>query len=586
LDAPDTREDGFSLLPWVLTASSPEGLRERASKVRAQWSEGTRAPDRAASALAREAAPLPHRAVVFGESREELLGGLDALATGVGAAGVLIGEALDPARVAFVFSPLGCEHPGMGLDLLGSRAYRRSLDACGEALSRILDWSLSDALRERPGAPPFARLDVRQPALFAVSVSLAELWRSFGVEPAAVLGHSVGEVAAAASGRALTLTDAARVAATWGRSSMRMEGRGAMASLPLPAAAVDRRLKRSPGRLWVAGINAPSRTAVAGDGEAVEELLAELAREGIHGRSMGIPGPGHSPGMEPVHEWFMDELSGLSPREGTAAFHSATSGGPVPPSSLDARYWSRNLRRPVLFEQAVRSLAAEGCSIFVEIGPHPVLVEAIEETLAERERFVTGTLDQDEPGYLLLSLARSFVHGAEVNWTAVCETLPQLPPGFRVPPAAPHGHEDRAQLERLRSALEGMTATGQEETMRELVRRQLTTILGAKAPAAPDPARSFRDLGLDSKGALALRDRLRRETGVGLAKTAVFDHPTVEALARHLRLVALGPEEGSRPQSVPVVNDEEALSRIDEMDVAALVELSFEPSPGRPSDRR
>jgi acyl transferase domain-containing protein len=576
VDAPDTREDESPLLPWVLSAPSPEELGRRAEAIKTEVSDGTTPADLVARSLAAELAPLPHRAVVFGRTRADLLDGLDAVAQGTDNPGTLVGRALDPARVAFVFSPLGCEYPGMGLDLLEANdTFRAWIGAYGVALSRVLDWSLEDLLHDRAGAPPLGRLDVRQPALFAVSASLAELWRSFGVDPDAVIGHSVGEIAAAASGRALTPADAARVAATWGRSSARLEGTGAMASVPLAAEKVEARLRRSRRRLWISGVNSPSRTAVSGDAKAVKGLLEELALEGVHGRSMGIPGPGHSPGMAPIDAQFMQELSDISPREGSATFYSAATGEPIRSTNLDAGYWSRNLRQPVLFEAAVRSLLDDGYSIFIEVGPNPVLVDALEEILAERGvGFATGTLDEDDPGYLLLSLARAFVNGAEVDWRAVCRDLPLLPPTFRRPPTPESVREDSALLAERRSQLVSMTEAAQEGAMRELVGHQLAALLGDEMPVVLEETRAFRDLGLDSPAALRLRDRLGHETGIALAKTAIFDHPTVEALARHLRLMILGRDQVPSADPKPGEAEEGALQRIDEMDIEALVELS------------
>src|SRR6187551_2326824 len=232
-------------LPWVLTAHDREELRARARELGARIAETP--PEELvelAASLAGQAEPLPHRAVVLGGEPDEAVRGLDGLAQGKPGAGVVHGEAREGARVAFVFSPLRAEYAGMGLGLLdryGTFADR--VTACDEALAPLVEWSLDDVLRGREGAPPLERLDVCQPALFAISASLAELWRSFGVRPDAVLGHSVGEIAAAAACGALDLADAARVAATWGRSSMRLEGTGAMASLPLSVEEVEQRLE-------------------------------------------------------------------------------------------------------------------------------------------------------------------------------------------------------------------------------------------------------------------------------------------------------------------------------------------------------
>src|SRR6476469_4184734 len=250
-------------LAWVLTAHDAGELRARARALGARIAAAAPAElAELAASLAGQLEPLPHRAVVLAAGPDEAVRGLDGLARGDTGAGVVRGEAREGGRVAFVFSPLRAKYAGMGLGLLDRYdAFADPMATFEEALAPLLEWSLEGVLRGREGAPPLERLDVNQPALFAVSASLAELWRSFGVRPDAVLGHSVGEIASAAACGALDPADAARVAATWGRCSMRLEGAGAMASLQLSAAEVERRLERWPGKLAISGLNAPSWTA-------------------------------------------------------------------------------------------------------------------------------------------------------------------------------------------------------------------------------------------------------------------------------------------------------------------------------------
>jgi len=375
-------------------------------------------------------------------------------------------------RVAFVFSPLRSEYAGMGRDLPSHSAFEAQMQACETALAPLLGWSLRDALEESPAAPPLARLDVSQPLLFAIQVSLARFWSSLGVRPDAVLGHSVGEIAAAACCGALSLGEAARAAATWGRCCRQLEGEGAMASLPLDAEAVAQRISRRRGRLAIAAVNSPSWTAVSGDREAIEELLAELAGEGVHGRSMEVPAPGHSAGMEPVHKTFMHELAALSPAQPSFPFYSSALGRRADPRALDATYWSANLRRPVLFEAALRALRKDGFDAFVEIGPRPVLAAAIEEIAAERS--------------------------AAVDFSEVPEQET-------------------------------------DDVLLDLVLVRATAALGRVAPATADPDATFKDLGFDSAAAVALRDVLNRLTGLRLHATVAFDHPTPRRLAAKLR---------------------------------------------------
>jgi type I polyketide synthase AVES len=434
------------------------------------------------------------------------------------------------ARVAFVFPPLRSEHRGMGLDLLSSHnGFRRHMQLLEASLAELLGWSLEDVLRESPGSPPFARLDVSQPALFAVTASLAELWRSLGLRPDAVVGHSVGEIAAAGSCGALSLQDATRVAATWGRSSMRLEGTGAMASLPLSAELAEEWIGRWKGRLAIAGLNSPSWTAVAGEAEAVAELLAELAGDGIHGSPMSIPAPGHSPGMAPVREWFREELVGISPRPSPIPFYSTVSGDRVDTADLDADYWSGNLCRPVLFEPAIRALLRDGYDVFVEVGPRPVLTAALEEIIGAGNAVVVSTLERDEPGSR---------------------------PSFTLRGASPPRREGEAL---------------------DLVLGEVAASRGYASPIEVDPDRPFKDLGFDSEAAVGLRNALNRLTGLVLPVTLAFDYPTPADVARKLRLELEGGGEETRPPA-------EAPDAIDELDATSLVELALgaKEQPGRP----
>ena len=433
------------------------------------------------------------------------------------------------ARVVFVFPPLRSEYRGMGLDLLASHnAFRRHMQLCETTLAELVDWSLEDVLRGKPGGPPFARLDVSQPVLFATTASLAELGRSLGVRPHAVVGHSVGEIAAAASCGALTLEDAARVAFSWGRSCLRLEGRGEMASLPLAAEAVEERIARWGGRLSIAGLNAPSWTAVTGEEGAVEELLEELAEEDIQGRLMSIPVPAHSAGMAPIHNWFMAELAEISPRGGTIPFYSTVTGDRLDSTGLDAGYWSSNLRQPVLFESAIRALLRDGYDAFVEVGPRPVLTGALEEIVGGR---------------------------AEVYGDVIRSEVPSP--------------SESAPEEGLLADLATASPHWREQVLLDLVLREVATARELASPAAVAPDRPFKDLGFDSAAAVDLRNALNRATGLRLPATLAFDHPTPADVARRLRL-ALEGKDG------PAAARAEAPSAIDELDAASLVELALE----------
>jgi acyl transferase domain-containing protein/acyl carrier protein len=540
----DRRQNDPGLLPFVLSGGHRGEVREQAANLLRRQGEAVE-PGRLASQLADRAGPFPYRAVVLSPGGDDLSGKLDALVAGRKVPGLVAGEARNSPRVAFVFPPLRAEYAGVGTDLLAHPSLRRPLQACGAALSDFVEWSPEDVLREEPGGPPFERMDVSQPLLFAISVALTELWRSAGVEPDAVIGHSVGEIAAAVSCGALSLHDAARVVATWGRSSMRMEGTGRMISLPLAAEAAEERISDRPGRLWIAAMNTPTWTAVSGENEATQELLDDLAEDGVHGRTMGLPAPGHSPLMEPIDAWFAEELTGISPCPGGVPFYSTVSGDRLDTTELDASYWSANLRQPVLFAPTVRALMRDAHDVFVEIGPRPVLTTALEEIVGDGDALVLGTLEQSAPDSFLDFLARIYVRGVDVEWPRVCETSLPLPVGSR-PQARSRLGDDLLDSDLLDLVL------GEVASAREV------------SSTAVDPDRPFKDLGFDSAAAVELRNVLNQIAGLALPTTLAFDYPTPRAVAEKMRLELEG-DDGE-----PVRSED---SPLDDLALSALVEL-------------
>jgi acyl transferase domain-containing protein len=558
--------------PWVLTAPTAEKLRERARAL-LEHLDGTPAPELAMifSALATEAAPQPHRAVLLGGSRDDLERGLENLAAGRRGNDLISGKAHHPARVAFVFPPLRAEFEGMAIDLLNTSAvFREQMRACEAALAPFAEWCLDDVLRGRPDTPSLYRLDVSQHALFATCTSLARFWEALGVRPEAVLGHSLGEVPAAAISGSLTLGEAARVTNTWGRSAMRFENQGEMGAIAMPAAELEKRIAPWHGRLWISAFNSPGMTSVSGEKDAVEELLAVLAADGIAGRPMGISAPGHSPAVTVIHQWFAEELSSVSPRPGTIPFYSGVVGREVDQTGLDALYWSSNLSQRVYFESALRALLADGYDTLVEVGPRRVLAEVLTETIADAgvDAIVVGTLDQTDPGYLLRALAELFVHGVDVDWEAICGEEPLIPAEFW---PAQRGVSGGGVA--LATLLADIPDIEWEAVVLGLVREEVARVIGLSSAAEINPGRPFKDLGFDSPKAVDLRNRLIEATGLDLSTTVAFDYPTPRDVARKLLLELDGGDESTAAKPTGPIPDEEAVEAIDELDLAGLLEL-------------
>ncbi|MHA7961222.1 thioester reductase domain-containing protein, partial [Streptomyces sp. L500] len=408
-------------VPWVLSAKTPEALRAQAARLLAHTEENTSAtPLDIAHSLATGRAVFPHRAGITGTDLEQMRDGLRAVRDGIPSPHAVQGRATDAGKTVFVFPGQGGQWDRMAVGLLdSSEVFAASVRACGRALAPYVDWSLEDVLRQADGAPSLDRVDVLQPVSFAVAVSLAALWRSYGVEPDAVIGSSQGEVAAAYVAGGLTLEDAARVAAVRSQVTVALHGRGSIVSVALSRDELAARLEAWDGRLSVAVVNGPRSTVVSGDNDALEEFVAQCAKDGIRTRSFSAAYASHSAQVEEVRDRLVEALAPIRPRPGTVPFHSTVTSGPLSTTELTAEYWFSNLRRPVEFEATTRALVESGHHTFVEVGPHPVLAPVLEEQY--EQAVVVGTLRRDEGGLdrFLTSLSTLHTHGGRVHWPTV-----------------------------------------------------------------------------------------------------------------------------------------------------------------------
>ncbi|MFF1799354.1 acyltransferase domain-containing protein, partial [Kitasatospora sp. NPDC058263] len=283
-------------------------------------------------------------------------------------------------------------------------------------------------LRGEAPAELLDRVDVLQPASFAVMVGLAAVWASVGVLPDAVLGHSQGEIAAACVAGALSLEDAARIVAV--RSQViagQLAGRGGMASVALPESEALTRLERWADRVEVAAVNGPASVVVAGDAEALDEALEVLAADGVRVRRVAVDYASHTRHVEAIEETLGEAFADIRSQAPLVPFLSTVTGEWIDQAGLlDGGYWYRNLRGQVRFGPAVAALLEAGHTVFVESSAHPVLVQPINEIVDETavDALVTGSLRRDEggPRRLFLSMAELFVRGVAVDWSGVLPT--------------------------------------------------------------------------------------------------------------------------------------------------------------------
>ncbi|MFJ1805557.1 MULTISPECIES: SDR family NAD(P)-dependent oxidoreductase [unclassified Streptomyces] len=574
-EVPRTRPE--RAVPWTLSARTAEALRAQAARL-AAFVKDRDALEVAevGHSLATTRSLFEHRAVVVGTGREDLLAGLAAVSDGRSVKNAVVGTGRTTAgRTVLVFPGQGSQWQAMGRALLAENdAFAAHLASCERALGEFVDWSLTDVLRAAPEAPSLDRVDVVQPALWAVMVSLAQVWKAHGVVPDAVVGHSQGEVAAAQVAGALSLRDAAKIVALRSRALVRLAGTGGMISVPLPVAEVADRIAPWEGRVAVAAVNGPASTVLAGETAVLDRLLAAYQGEDVRARRIDVDYASHSPGMEAVRDELLTALADVTPRAATdIAFYSTVTAAPVADTTgLDAAYWFRNLRQTVRFEETVRALLADGHRLFVESSPHPVLAVGVQETIDlfttdDDLAAVVGTLrrNQGDTARLLTSLAQAQVAGAEVDWSPALRGarpvdlptyafqrraywLPSSPATSSSAPSPDVLETARSAPRPLAERLAAVPEHDRHALVLDLVRTEAAAVLGHSSAATVDAARDFKALGFDSLGAVELRNRLTTATGLRLPTTTVYARPTPRALAAYLLAELLGGDRAERPE--------------------------------------
>ncbi|GAA1938360.1 hypothetical protein GCM10009837_75800 [Streptomyces durmitorensis] len=540
-------------VPWVVSGKSAAALEAQAGRLADFVAERADVPVADVGlSLAVSRSAFQHRAVVVGGDREQLLKQL--------AEPVVRGTADIDGKTVFVFPGQGSQWVGMAVELLDSSpVFAARLAECAGAIEPHVGWRVLDVLREVEGAPSLERIEVVQPVLFAVMVSLAELWRACGVVPAAVVGSSQGEIAAACVSGALSLQDAARVVVL--RSQLfadELVGRGAVASVALPLAEVEARLEPWGERLSIAGVNGPRAVAVAGEVAALEELVASLDAEGVRARVVPATVASHCAQVDRLRERILDLLGFVQPRAGAVPMYSTVTGEVLNGAELDAGYWFDNCRRPVAFEPVVRSLLADGFRAFVESSAHPVLTSGVVETAEEAgsEVMAVGSLRRGEGGLerFCTSLGEAWVRGVNVDWPAVfadrAARVVDLPTyafqrrrywlnapshagaTVEMPPAELPASDD--DLVPLLDKLATLPDGDAEALVLDLVREKVAVVLGHPSAETIDPDQKFGEIGFDSMLSVELSKRLAIMTGVKLRANVVLRFPTPKLITGHI----------------------------------------------------
>nr|QDA77058.1 polyketide synthase [Jahnella sp. MSr9139] len=411
------------LLP--LSAKSPEALAALAAAYGSFLAGAEVSLHDVASTAGLRRSHHEHRLAVAGRTKEEIAAALDAFTREGAAPGLVQGKALSGApEVVFVFQGQGSQWAGMGRALLEEEpAFRRALEACDAHLRVHAGLSVIEEISRPEEQSRLGEAIVAQPAIFAIEVALAETLRAWGVAPGAVVGHSMGEVAAACVAGILDLEQASRLAALRARVVQRAEGQGRMVSVALSEEEARQAIAGLEAEIGVAVVNGAGSVVLAGAVDPLRALVERLSARGVSTRELTVDYASHSPQMEPRKRELIELLGAVRPSPAAIPMFSTVTGEKISGEALDEAYWGDNLRRTVRFAHAIRSAVAAGGRLFVEIGPHPVLSPNVQEALAasgeEGQAAPTLRRHQGDRACLLESLGALYAWGHSVDWRKI-----------------------------------------------------------------------------------------------------------------------------------------------------------------------
>jgi len=367
-----------------------------------------------------------YRTAITADSRSSLLDSLEKLAQGESDPRLPINltKSREGQQLVFVYTGMGPQWWAMGRELMEeSPVFRAAVKECDAIFSRTSSWSLIEALAAPEETSTIGQTGVAQPANFALQVGLTAVWESLGIRPDAVVGHSVGEIGAAYAAGALSLEDALTVCYHRSRLQQRCAGLGTMLAVGLAEGEAAELIRRHSEDTSIAAVNSGSAVTLSGTSESLEAIAAKCEEREIFNRFLKVEVPYHSRLMDPLKDELLEVLSHIRPMTAQIRLYSTVTGTRMTGTEFDAGYWWQNVRQPVHFAKAIDALGDESLSTFVEVGPHPVLQQAIKETLRDKKisADVIPSLYREKPEMerLLTSLGALFTLGVPIDWTVV-----------------------------------------------------------------------------------------------------------------------------------------------------------------------
>ncbi|ERN40832.1 polyketide synthase module [Rubidibacter lacunae KORDI 51-2] len=429
-ETPNAEDDGPAAYLLPISARSDEALQELALRHLSVLQGGKPAFDLYGycRAAARRRTHHHCRLAVLGQNRDELIAKLQDYRRGLEPKGLLLGKSdvLDRPEdgPVFVFSGMGPQWWAMGRQLLHAEPlFRHWIERCDAAFAEFADWSLLQELTRDEASSRMSETQISQPANFALQVALGELWRAWGLQPAAIVGHSAGEGAAAYMSGMLGLEEAARAIYHRARLQHKLSGKGKMIAAALGLEDARAAIEGHDGKVSLAAINGASSVTLSGDAELIVALSEQLSAQNIFNRVLNVDVPFHSYHMDAIADELCEVLDGITWREPDIPLYSTVTGSRATGFGYDGAYWWRNVREPVMFAQAVEALVEAGHRTFLEIAPHPVLTRSVAEIVGKSEARgkVVFSLRRNEPEQLtvLSALAQLHVDGHEIDWEAV-----------------------------------------------------------------------------------------------------------------------------------------------------------------------